>query len=460
MTVYRFDHLYAGGDWYTPGYLSVDDDGDVSAAGSDAPPGDVTGIGGIAVPGIPNLHSHAFQRAMAGLSEFRTDASSDSFWTWRDLMYRFVGKLTPDDLEAIAAQLYVEMLKSGYTAVAEFQYLHHDPAGARYTDPGEMTLRTLNAAAETGIAAMMLPVLYQYSGFGEAAPTEGQRRFINDADGYLAIYESATATASGHNHIRVGAAPHSLRAADSGTIKTVAGAIDAAAPIHIHIAEQVKEVADCEAWSGKRPVRYLLDSIDVDGRWCLIHATHLSEDEIKDAAATGAIAGLCPTTEANLGDGFFELNPWLDAGGALGVGSDSHISVSPVEELRWLEYGQRLRSLGRNVVASAEVSSGRRLVDLAAAGGARATGRTGTAGEIALTPGAPADVVVLDDDNPLLVGQSVDTVLDSWIFSGNAALVRDVFVGGRQVVSDGHHPREEEFAGRYARVLTSLLSSA
>ena len=458
MAAFRFDRLYAGGAWHAPGYLTVGDAGMVTAAGSEPPEGDIAEIGGIAVPGIPNLHSHAFQRAMAGLSEFRTDASSDSFWTWRELMYRFVGRLTPDDLEAIAAQLYVEMLKAGYTAVAEFQYLHHDPAGARYADPAEMTQRTLSAAADTGIAAMLLPVLYQYSGFGEAPPADGQRRFINDADGYLSIYESASAAARAHANIRVGAAPHSLRAAGTATMETVAAAIDPAAPIHIHIAEQVKEVADCEAWSGARPVRYLLDTLAVDGRWCLVHATHMTEDEAADAAQAGAIAGLCPTTEANLGDGFFELSCWLDAGGALGVGSDSHISVSPVEELRWLEYGQRLRGQARNVAATADASTGRRLIDLAVAGGAQATGRIGTDGQTALSPGAPADLVVLDGDHPLLTGQAADTVLDSWIFSGNAALVRDVFVGGRQVVTGGHHGDEEAIAARYAGVMDSLLA--
>ena len=457
MAAYRFDHLYVGGDWHSPGYLTVDDQGIVEVAGPDLPPGDVAECGGIAVPGIPNLHSHAFQRAMAGLSEFRNGSSADSFWTWRDLMYRFVGKLTPDDLEAIAAQLYVEMLKSGYTAVAEFQYLHHNPDGARYADPGEMTVRTLNAAADTGIAAMLLPVLYQYSGFGKAAPAAGQRRFINDADSYLAVYDSASAASHAHRNIRVGAAPHSLRAAGIHAIGAVARAIDEDAPIHIHIAEQVKEVADCEAWSGARPVRYLLDNMAVSARWCLIHATHMSGDESADAAGAGAIVGLCPTTEANLGDGFFELTRWLDASGALGIGSDSHISVSPVEELRWLEYGQRLRAQARNVAATTGVSSGRRLVDLAVAGGARATGRAGAAGQTALQPGAAADVIVLDSDHPLLIGQSVDTVLDSWIFSGNAALVRDVFVGGRQVVFDRHHPREQEVAARYSRVMKSLL---
>ena len=266
MTVYRFDHVLGADGWVSPGFIAVDDDGAIAAISATAPDGGAQHIGGIAVPGLANLHSHAFQRAMAGLSEFRTDAAQDSFWTWRDLMYRFVGKLTPDDLEAIAAQLYVEMLKSGYTAVGEFQYLHHDRDGTAFGNPAEMTLRTLAAARETGIGATFLPVLYQFSGFGGQPPGEGQRRFINDADGFLKIYETIAAETAALPDLHTGVAPHSLRAAGEDAIRCVTDAIDPAAPIHIHIAEQEKEVADCEAWSGMRPVELLYDRLPVDGR--------------------------------------------------------------------------------------------------------------------------------------------------------------------------------------------------
>lgn len=455
MTVYRFDHVYGASGWMSPGYISVDDDGNIDALSEDAPDAAVETIGGIAVPGIANLHSHAFQRAMAGLSEFRTDAAQDSFWTWRDLMYRFVGRITPDDLEAIAAQLYVEMLKSGYTAVGEFQYLHHDRDGTPFGNPAEMSLRTLAAAQDTGIGATFLPVLYQYSGFGEKAPGEGQRRFINNTDSFLRIYETIAAATDNNPDLHTGVAPHSLRAAGEDAIRAVTASIHPAAPVHIHIAEQEKEVADCEAWSGLRPVELLLDRVAVDGRWCLVHATHMTQAESRAAATSGAIAGLCPTTEANLGDGLFDLPGWLDADGAVGIGSDSHISVSPVEELRLLEYGQRLRDRGRNVTATSDVSTGRRLLDLAVAGGARALGRSGEAG---LCAGVRADIVVLDADAPIFAGQGCDTFLESWIFSGNVPVVTDVFVGGKRVVQGGRHPREEYIATRYRDVVATLTN--
>ena len=455
MTVYRFDHVYGASGWMSPGNLSVDGDGIIDAISESALEATAENIGGIAVPGIANLHSHAFQRAMAGLSEFRTDAAEDSFWTWRDLMYRFVGQITPDDLEAIAAQLYVEMLKSGYTAVGEFQYLHHDRDGSPFGNPAEMTLRTVAAAQETGIGATFLPVLYQYSGFGEQAPGDGQRRFINDADGFLRIYETLAAATNDAPDLHTGVAPHSLRAAGEDAIRAVADAIHSSAPIHIHIAEQEKEVADCVAWSGLRPVELLRDRLPVDGRWCLVHATHMTEAEACAAAESGAIVGLCPTTEANLGDGLFDLPGWLSAGGAAGIGSDSHVSISPVEELRLLEYGQRLRDRRRNVTATSDVSTGRRLIDLAVAGGARALGRIGENG---LCAGARADIVVLDADASIFAGQGCDTFLESWIFSGNVPVVTDVFVGGKQVVQGGHHPREEEIAAKYRNVLAALMT--
>jgi formimidoylglutamate deiminase len=459
VTVYGFDHVLGGDGWLSPGFVSVDEDGAITRISATTPGGGAENIGGIAVPGLANLHSHAFQRAMAGLSEFRTDVAQDSFWTWRDLMYRFVGKLTPDDLEAIAAQLYVELLKSGYTAVGEFQYLHHDRDGTPFGNPAEMTLRTVAAARETGIGATFLPVLYQSSGFGGQPPGEGQRRFINDTEGFLHIYEAIAAETLALPDLHTGVAPHSLRAAGEEAIRAVIAAIHPAAPIHIHIAEQEKEVADCQAWSGLRPVELLYDRLPVDGRWCLIHATHMTESETRTAAASGAIAGLCPTTEANLGDGLFDLPLWLAAGGGLGIGSDSHISISPVEELRWLEYGQRLRDRGRNIAGDAGVSTGRQLFDLAFSGGAQALGRTGPKCECGLCAGARADIVVLDADAPIFAGQSSDTLLESWIFSGNVPAVKDVFVGGNRVVTDGHHPAEGEIATRYRRVLTALLDT-
>lgn len=458
MGQYRFDHLRAAAGWMSPGYLSVGADGRISEISDTPPGGNCETISGIAVPGVANLHSHAFQRAMAGLSEFRTTAAQDSFWTWRDLMYRFVDRLSPDDLEAIASQLYLEMLKAGFTSVGEFQYLHHDRDGTPFGNPAEMSLRTLAAAEATGIGITLLPVLYQYAGFGEQPAGDGQRRFINDPDRFVDIYRTLDRATEATANFHTGIAPHSLRAAGEDAIRDVVAEISDSAPIHIHISEQEKEVEDSVAFSGLRPVAYLLDRVDVDGRWCLVHATHMTADEVTAAARSGAIAGLCPTTEANLGDGLFDMPGWQDSGGAIGVGSDSHISVSVVEELRWLEYGQRLRDRRRNIAGDETGSTGENLLSAAISGGARALSRTGAKGEVGLAVGAAADIVVLDADAPTFAGHTPDSFIDAWIFSGNSPLVTDVFAGGTHVIRDRVHPAEQEIASRYQNTVSKLLS--
>ena len=455
MISYRFDHLLSAGRWLSPGYVSADEAGRIARASGDAPEGDCRRISGIAIPGVPNVHSHAFQRAMAGLAERPAGAGKDSFWTWRETMYRFVAAISPDEFEAIAAQVYVEMLKSGYTSVGEFQYLHHDRDGAPFADPGEMTLRAAAAARKAGIAATLLPVLYQNGGFGGAPPQAGQRRFVNDVDRFMRICESVAAACAGDPDLTVGIAPHSLRAVGEEALRTVEGAVGPSAPIHIHIAEQEREVVDCEAWSGLRPVQWLLEKIPVDERWCLVHVTHMTPDEVRAAAGTGATAGLCPTTEANLGDGLFDLPSWRTAGGRIAVGSDSNVSVDPVEELRWLEYGQRLRDRRRNVAGDARRSTGAALFEDAVRGGLRALGR----GEGLLQEGGRADIVVLDAEAPPFAGRDADAFLDSWIFSGNRPVVRDAIVGGAHVVRDGAHAREQEIAAAYRAAMRRLLAS-
>jgi formimidoylglutamate deiminase len=439
-------------------------DGSIAAVTTDAQPGDAQRAAGPVIPGMPNLHSHAFQRAMAGLTEQAgqsgTAAGDDSFWTWRTLMYDFVGRLTPETVEAIAAQLYVEMLKSGYTAVAEFHYLHHDIDGRPYADLAEMSERVLAAARTTGIGITHLPVLYNAGGFGGKAAGPGQRRFLNDPERFLRLIEGLRSRHRDDPQIRIGIAPHSLRAVTPETLQqAVAGltAMDASAPIHIHIAEQTKEVEDCLAWSSQRPVEWLLDHQSVDRRWCLIHATHLSDAETKALAASGAVAGLCPTTEANLGDGFFPAIDYLAVGGQFGIGSDSHISVSPIEELRWLEYGQRLVTRRRNrLVAGFPGGShiGAAIYGGALAGGGRALGRD--IGRIAT--GARADLLVLDPDCPGLIGKTGDTLMDAMIFAGNANPIRDVMVGGRFVVRERRHKDEIEILGRFRNALGALLN--
>jgi formimidoylglutamate deiminase len=401
------------------------------------------------LPGMPNLHSHAFQRAMAGLAE-RRGPGDDSFWTWREAMYAFASRIGPDDLRAIAAQLYVEMLKAGYTHVCEFHYLHNAPDGAPYAEPAAMSRAVIEAARETGIGLTLLPVLYMTGGFDGRPLSERQRRFGLSMDAYLRLLESLIPDES--SMLRVGVALHSLRAVPEAAMREVLASAPARGRVvHIHIAEQIGEVQDCLAVRGARPVQWLFDHVDVDARWCLVHATHLDDAEPPALAKSGAVAGLCPTTEANLGDGLFPLVRYLEAGGALGIGSDSHISVSPVEELRWLEYGQRLVTRHRNVVARAPGDSvGETLWNTALQGGRQAAGLTGPGGA------ARKDFVVLDDASPLLTARDERTALDTFLFAGNAPLVRDVMVDGKWVVRDFRHRDEESIASRYREVVQAL----
>ncbi len=447
-TTYRFDHLLAADGWRSPGFVEVDDAGNLAAL-PDRPAADAgeIPIAGHAIPGMPNLHSHAFQRAMAGLAE-RAGPGADSFWTWRETMYRFVDRLAPDDMEAIAGQLYVEMLKAGYTSVGEFHYLHHAPDGRAYDDPGEMSGRILAAAAHAGIGITLLPVLYGAGGFGGAPAGPGQRRFVTGVDDYLALVETLRRICDGDPQCRVGIAPHSLRAVPPEDLAAVLDGVDADAPVHIHIAEQTREVEDCLAWCGARPVEWLLANAPVGERWCLVHATHMTQAETEALAASGAVAGLCPTTEANLGDGLFPVPGYHAAGGIWGIGSDSHVSVSPIEELRWLEYGQRLILRRRGIAAS-----GGALYRAALDGGTRALGRKVGA----LEAGRRADIVVLDGDHPILAGRDGEDVLDSLVYSGNVTPVRDVMVGGVWIVRDGAHRDQRAIAASYGRTMDRLL---
>ena len=445
--------LLASG-WAEDVRIAIDADGAIESIVAGA-----TGGGGerarVLVPAIPNVHSHAHQRAMAGLGERAGGDAADSFWTWRQVMYHYLERLGPEQLHAIAAQLYVEMLRRGYGCVGEFQYLHHDGDGKAYAERAEMSLQCLAAARDVGIGFTALPVLYRYGGFGGADPVAGQKRFLNDADGFNQIVSRLQQATAGDANAAVGIAPHSLRAIDETLLGEVLGAHDELAAIHIHIAEQVKEVDDCVAWSGARPVDWLCDRFDVDAGWCLVHATHMTERETARLAASGAVAGLCPTTEANLGDGFFNAAQYFAAGGAWAIGSDSHISIDPVEELRWLEYGLRLQTRQRSLAADAATPNpGRYLLDAAWAGGAQACGRR--CGRIEV--GYRADFVALDVEHPRLYGRDRDALLDSWIFSGNENLVRDVYIGGRKVIDAGRHADEARIAQAYRAALDELAN--
>lgn len=410
-------------------------------------------IAGIALPGLPNLHSHTFQRGMAGLAETR-GPEGDSFWTWRQVMYRFLGNLTPDDIEVIAAFAMMEMLEGGFTAVAEFHYLHHDIDGRPYADPAELAGRIAAAAQESGIGLTLLPVFYAQGGFGGAAPTEGQRRFISDIAMYHRLLEGARKAVAATDDAVVGTAPHSLRAVTPQTLGDLMAAAGEG-PIHIHIAEQVKEVEDCIAWSGQRPVAWLLDHAPVDHRWCLIHATHLDDNELHGIAASGAVVGLCPITEANLGDGIFEGVGLATAGGRFGVGSDSNIEISAPGELKQFEYSQRLKHRARNVLAERQgQSTGRSLYDAALAGGARALGRS--IGAIAV--GCRADLVVLDATHPDLAALSGDRWLDAYVFVAGKTAIDTVMVAGMPVVTKGRHCQREAIHARYARTIARILA--
>jgi formimidoylglutamate deiminase len=406
----------------------------------------------VAIPGLANVHSHTFQRAMAGLAE-RAGPASDDFWTWREVMYSFVDRLAPDDVEAIAAWAFAEMLESGFTRVAEFHYLHHQPNGKPYLQLAELAIRIAAAAGETGIGLTLLPVLYSHGNFGGVPPSGAQRRFINETERFSRL------VAASHEAVRplpgaiVGVAPHSLRAVVPPDLDRVAQlAIDG--PIHIHVAEQIREVNDCLAWSGRRPVEWLLDHAAVDSRWCLVHATHLSVSEMRGLAASGAVAGLCPVTEANLGDGIFPARDYLAAGGLFGLGTDSNVRIDASAELAALEYSQRLQHQQRNVLAGAPgESTGRRLFSAALHGGAQATGIS----KVGLAPGYAADFLSLNVSHPSLVGRSEDALLDSWIFAGGTAAIDCVWRAGRKVVAEGRHVQRERLATRYRETLQRLL---
>ncbi len=408
-------------------------------------------IHSIALPGLPNLHSHAFQRGMAGLAE-RRGGGNDSFWTWREVMYRFVDRLDPDDMRAIAALAYMEMLESGFTRAGEFHYLHHAPDGNPYADPAEMAAAIAAAAAETGIALTLLPVYYAHSGFGGLPPGDGQRRFICDIDRFAQLRAGCQAALACLPDAVLGVAPHSLRAVTAAELDEVLALADDG-PVHIHIAEQTREVDDCLAWSGQRPVAYLLDHAAVNDRWCLVHATHMDSTECVRLAASGAVAGLCPITEANLGDGLFPVGPFLAAGGCYGIGSDSNVLIDAAEELRLLEYGQRLQARGRNILAGADhASTGAGMCGAALAGGARALGVAA-----GLAEGLAADIVSLDCGHPSLIGRSQDSLLDSWVFAAGRAAVDCVWRRGQRIVSRGRHEAREDIVARYRGTLSRLL---
>ena len=423
--------------------------------GVSAQPGDEVFADRALLPGMANLHSHSFQRAMAGLTEAPTsnvDAARDSFWSWRALMYRFLEELTPEDVEAIAALTFMEMLEAGYTSVGEFHYLHHQPDGTLYDNPAELSHRIVAASDETGIGLTLLPVLYCYAGLDKSPLEGGQKRFGNDPERFARLWQDArAATDRVAGDARCGLAAHSLRAVDCDGLNDLR-ALDQTVPLHIHVSEQTKEVADVEAALGARPIRWLLDNQPVDASWCLIHATHMDTQEVQGMARSGAVAGLCPITEANLGDGIFMGRDYLSHGGAFGIGSDSNVRIALGQELASLEYSQRLSHRGRSIMAAEGRSSGRTLYDCAVRGGAGALGR----GDGGLQAGSYADLVAIDLTTIHTSGLGDDRLLDAWVFAADDTLVSDVWSAGRHVVRDGTHVGRDEIIRRAMPVLQRL----
>jgi len=454
-TAFLADHAFLPDGWDQNVLIRVDAHGIIKAVEPNAGnTGGAERLRGATLPGLPNLHSHTFQRGMAGLAERRGPAH-DSFWSWREVMYRFVRVLTPEDVEAIAAMAMVEMLEGGFTSLAEFHYLHHAPDGRPYANPAEMAERIAAAAARTGIGLTLLPVLYSHGGFGGQPAGEGQRRFLNDLDRYLQLHEASAKALRGLPGSVLGLAPHSLRAITPEQLKRLIEAIPEG-PIHIHIAEQVKEVEDCLAWCGRRPVAWLAGNVTLSGRWTLIHATHMDEGEVAAVAASGAVAGLCPITEANLGDGVFEGIAFLGHQGRIGVGSDSNVEITAAGELRMLEYSQRLRHRGRNLLAGQEgASTGETLYRAALEGGRQALAQP--VGAIA--PGQRADLVVLDTDHPAFASGRPADFIDSYVFGAGSQAVATVIVAGMSVVSDGRHHCRDAIVRRYRETLLRIIAS-
>ena len=398
------------------------------------------------LPAVGNVHSHAFQRAMAGLTELR-GPSADNFWSWRREMYRIGLNMSPEHVEAVAAQLYMEMLEAGFGRVGEFHYLHHDPSGVPYADPAEMALRIAEASRTAGIGLTLLPVFYAHADFGGAPPLAGQRRYIHDVDGFASLVARCEAIVAELPGGVCGVAPHSLRAVTADELAAVVAL--SAGPVHIHAAEQVAEVEGCLAQTGARPVQWLLDNTPANGRWCFIHATHIDADEVRGMAARGVVAGLCPITESNLGDGIFPAGAFLEAGGRIAIGSDSNVDISLRRELRTLEYSQRLSQRARNVIAHPGGSTGERLFHEASCGGAAAIG--GMAG---IAPGAPADLAALDMASvPWL---PADKALDHFVFAGGIG-VDTVWCGGVRRVEGGRHVQRDAIEARFAAAMHDLM---
>jgi formiminoglutamate deiminase len=450
MTVLWAERALLPGGWAHGVRVGIGADGRIAAvAAGSAPEGTRVPL---LLPALANVHSHAFQRAMAGLSEARGPQPRDTFWTWRQIMFRFLEQLTPEDVEAIAALVQMEMLEAGYATNVEFHYLHHRPDGGAYDDVAEMAARIAAAAARTGIGLTLLPVHYQHGGLDRRPLGPGQRRFGTDPEGFARLLDASEAALGPlPADAGLGVAPHSLRAVSPEGLALCAG-LRPGRPLHMHLAEQLPEIDEVLAATGRRPVEWLLDHHAPDRRWTLIHLTHMTDDETRRLAATGAGAGLCPITESSLGDGIFNGMVWRAAGGRIGFGSDSNVRVALAEELRTLEYSQRLRDTARAILAEPGRSTGRVLYDCGLDGGATAAGRdTG-----AIRAGLWADLCAVSLANPVMAGRDGDAMLDSLVFAGGEGLVREVWAAGRHVVRDGRHVARDAIVAEYLACIARL----
>ncbi|MDQ2918174.1 MAG: formimidoylglutamate deiminase [Pseudomonadota bacterium] len=442
--------------WETDVTLAIDDDGRIASVEAHAGHAPDERLKGPVIPAMPNVHSHAFQRAIAGRTGTPSPKHDDTFWTWREAMWTAIDRLDADAFEAIAAQAYVEMAKAGYASVGEFHYVHHDPHGKPYGDPAELAWRIVGAAETAEIGLTLLPVFYAHGNFGGIATAPLQRRFVHSIYTFEKLFDALVRGAKARDYV-LGVAPHSLRAVTPEELSKIVRLPAADAPIHIHAAEQAREVDDCYQWSGMRPVEWLLTQASIDERWCIVHATHMTDREVTGLAASGAVAGLAPSTEADLGDGIFPAESYLQAGGRFGVGTDSNAMIDPFAEIRQLEWSQRLRLRRRNVlIDDSRAPVGQSLWRAAAKGGAQALARP--AGRLA--PGMRADLIVLDGDDPALAEQPVECVLDAAIFGPCRRPVRDVMSRGRWIVRDGHHAREQDVLRRFRAALARIKLSS
>ena len=452
MKYYKFNALLQDAGWLSPAYAGIGDNGSLEYL-SENPPNEfsaIESVKGLVLPGFQNAHSHAFQYAMAGLAELHAPGTTDNFWSWREAMYKCALSMTPDQVEATATMLYAEMIRKGYTHVAEFHYLHNDENGKAYSNPAEMGERLIAAAVTAGINITLIPVLYKTGNFGEG-PQLRQRRFISPTiDSYLFLLnETARVVSKNHNsHLAFGI--HSLRAVDLVDVITTYQEGPMAIPFHLHAAEQVREVEDCIAYCNQRPVEWLLENLPVSDRFHLVHCTHMNDFEVSALARTGANVVLCPGTEGNLGDGIFRLSDYVNNGGNWSIGTDSHISLNPLEDLRWLDYAQRLTTHKRNTFDN----PAQLLITKAFYAGRKAMNNRFSGKIFELN--APFDAVVFDADSPLLARPGLTHLLSTILYNCDSSNIIGTIINGQWIVKNQLHHRSNEIRSRFVRTLKTL----